>query len=190
MPNNLYQTLEDRNNIDYVEQYGPFKCKHNDAWLGTGYYFWDTFIEYAHWWGKTAYEYRNKSYIICSSAVKFDKEVLYDLIEPHIIYDFWQIAKELEKAYPGKNITVAFVLEYLKEKAPSFTYQAIRARVEGATRQDKTWQEYRLPFKKEDHKAYLEMCSHIQVCVLDKQFIGKNNFYVIHPPEYAKNYTI
>lgn len=43
----LYQTVEDRNNPDDVEQHGPFLCTNKMAWLGHGYYFWDTFINLA-----------------------------------------------------------------------------------------------------------------------------------------------
>ena len=38
----IYQTVEDRGNPDYVEQHGPFICTNKNAWLGEGYYFWDT----------------------------------------------------------------------------------------------------------------------------------------------------
>ena len=48
----LYQTVDDRRNIKYVLENAPFKCTRNDAWLGEGYYFWDTFINFAHWWGE------------------------------------------------------------------------------------------------------------------------------------------
>lgn len=35
----IYQTVEDRENPDYVEQHGPFICTNKNAWLGEGYYF-------------------------------------------------------------------------------------------------------------------------------------------------------
>ena len=40
-----YQTLENRNNPDQIEEQGPFLCNRKSAWLGEGYYFWDSFIE-------------------------------------------------------------------------------------------------------------------------------------------------
>lgn len=52
----LYQTVEDRNNPSEIETEGPFLCVRNNAWLGRGYYFWDTFVELAHWWGNTIYQ--------------------------------------------------------------------------------------------------------------------------------------
>ena len=56
----IFQTLEDRNNPDEVESQGPFICT-NNPWLGKGYYFWDTFLDLAHWWGtKAFFKLRNK----------------------------------------------------------------------------------------------------------------------------------
>ena len=43
----IYQTLENRDNADEVERDGPFLCNRKNAWLGTGYYFGDTFVELA-----------------------------------------------------------------------------------------------------------------------------------------------
>ena len=60
MSSNLYQTLEDRSNIDYVEENGPFICRRNSAWLGIGYYYWDTFVDNAHLWGEKIYKKNNK----------------------------------------------------------------------------------------------------------------------------------
>ena len=49
----IYQTLEDRQNYEEVEQHGPYFCSvtypngilkkgSKQPWLGSGYYFWDT----------------------------------------------------------------------------------------------------------------------------------------------------
>ena len=48
----LFQAIKDLDNPDEIEQNGPFKCRREDAWLGEGYYFWDSFVELAHWWGR------------------------------------------------------------------------------------------------------------------------------------------
>ncbi len=63
---NIYQALENRNNDEFVEEHGPFFCSLVDThgkvkngvkepWLGAGYYFWDSRIEDAKWWGATVY---------------------------------------------------------------------------------------------------------------------------------------
>ena len=50
----LYQTVEDRGNPKEILNNGPFQCTRS-PWLGNGYYFWDSFIELAHWWGRQGY---------------------------------------------------------------------------------------------------------------------------------------
>ena len=37
-----YHTLEDRGNPKEILESGPKQCFRADAWLGHGYYFWDT----------------------------------------------------------------------------------------------------------------------------------------------------
>lgn len=49
----IFQTLEDRDNPDKVEQHGPYQSEMSH-WLGKGYYFWDRNITRAHWWGRKA----------------------------------------------------------------------------------------------------------------------------------------
>lgn len=74
----IYQTVEDRGNPDYVEQHGPFICTNKNAWLGEGYYFWDTIIELAHWWGNLCY--KDSGYIISQSACDDKLEKVFDLV--------------------------------------------------------------------------------------------------------------
>jgi hypothetical protein len=69
----IYQTLENRGNLDFIENNGPFICKRNNAWLGTGYYFWESFIENAHWWGKECNNYPN-GYVICKAIYTENEE--------------------------------------------------------------------------------------------------------------------
>lgn len=184
MPYNLYQTLEDRSNIDYVEENGPFICEREDAWLGIGYYYWDTFVDNAHLWGKKVYKKNNKDYIICLSKVNFNDENIYDLDNPNTLLEFKIVEKKLSETYPNKNITVAMVLEQFKQ-SQEFTYKAIKTRAE----KDMNTFKQKVPFKV-NSKAYLDTCPHIQVCVLDKTFIGKDNFKVIFPTEYSEDYAI
>lgn len=184
MPSNLYQTLEDQSNVDYVEENGPFICKRRDAWLGIGYYYWDTFVGNAHLWGKKIYNSNNKDYIICLSKVEFNNENIYDLDSPNILFEFQVLEKKLSEIYPDKNITVAVVLEQLKQSR-EFTYKAIRARVVS----DMNCSKQKIPFKT-GHIAYLDTSPHIQVCILDKTFVGNDNFKVIFPSEYSEGYAI
>lgn len=184
MCRNLFQTLEDRSNVDDIEKNGPFRCERKDAWLGSGYYYWDSFIENAHLWGEKVYKKCNKDYVIGLSRMEFVDDAVYDLENPEHLIQFRKVVNALSETYRSKKITVAVALEQIK-KSNDFIYKAIRARsmddMKGAT--------YRVPFK-QNHSAYLDTCPHIQVCVIDKSFIGINNFKVVFPEIYCENYTI
>lgn len=69
----IYQTLEDRQNYEEIEAHGPYFCSERyqngilkkgvkEPWLGEGYYFWDSRISDAQWWGDTIYS--KKGYVI------------------------------------------------------------------------------------------------------------------------------
>ena len=84
----LYQTVEDRNNPSEIETEGPFLCVRNNAWLGRGYYFWDTFVELAHWWGNTIYQGK---YVVCQSYCDGLLPDTYDL------YDDFETLRDFSK---------------------------------------------------------------------------------------------
>ncbi len=43
----------------------PHWSEDSNAWLGKGYYFWDSTVNMAHWWGKLRF---NGDYSICKSS--------------------------------------------------------------------------------------------------------------------------
>lgn len=55
----------------------PIYCSTSDARLGHGYYFWDSIIDAAHWWGKVHY---GGHYIICQSFYDAHSDKLFDLL--------------------------------------------------------------------------------------------------------------
>ncbi len=88
-----YHTQEHRGSHSTLQN--PIKCIGEDAWIGTGYYFW-TEVEFAHYWGQDfkmktgAYDiYKAKlSYEKCINAV-FDEEgylFLREKVEETILY--------------------------------------------------------------------------------------------------------
>lgn len=173
----LYQAVEDRDNPDEIEQKGPFLCKRKDAWLGQGYYFWDSFIELAHWWGKTGY---GDNYVICLAHCNAEFPHTYDLYNcPEHLKSFRMLSDKLAEEFPDKQITVCFVLEMLKAHSDFLTeYQAIRAK------SDNCWRNVPcLPFIKRNH-AHLEMIPPIQICVLNKTFLIDGKYKIIYPEKY------
>ena len=60
----VFQTLKNKGNPIEIERDGPFICRWENSWMGTGYYFWETFLSNAHWWGKS---HLNGDYVICEA---------------------------------------------------------------------------------------------------------------------------
>jgi len=69
----IYQTLEERGNPDDIESYRPFICRSKTAWLAHDYYFWDSFIENAHWWGT---KIDTDEYVICEAEASFNPQIV------------------------------------------------------------------------------------------------------------------
>lgn len=99
MNNCLYQTVANKNKQD-IEKNAPFQCTRSDAWLGKGYYFWDTFIEVAKQWGECAYK---NNYIICKTQVVcLENEILDFYGNTSQINDLKEITLILEEHYKKK----------------------------------------------------------------------------------------
>lgn len=183
----LYQTLENRENIDYVEQNGPFCCNRNDAWLGSGYYYWDSFINWAHIWGEQAYGLGN--YIICETSLDLNGIAVLNLLEPETLLEFQKYIDLIQRIYPQKELTVRFIVEYLKKNI-RFPYKAIKAK--GVQRNNSIFSDRYIQFnlKRGERKSVLDLRPQVQICILDKLVIGNHNFKVIFPQEYAAGYAI
>lgn len=169
----IYQTLEDRDNYDEVEDCGPFKCTHARAWLGSGYYFWDDEIEVAHKWAKEAGY--NSNYIICKSSYDYDTQNYLDLVgHPKHLKLFREFYTALKKRLPNKKIKVPSLIEFVKDElGKDFFYKAIRARSE--------WQEYDYIVEFPGRKpSVLNLHPQIQICVIDKSFLI-SPFLIVYP---------
>jgi|WetSurMetagenome_2_1015567.scaffolds.fasta_scaffold276741_3 hypothetical protein len=183
----IYQTLEDRDNPDGIEINGPFKCDRKDAWLGDGYYFWDTFIELAHWWGHKGY---NGNYIICKSNFKYENDDIFDLVgNTEHIMDFRKIGDYLRKNVYKPEISVRYIVDYMKTHVRDFRkYKAIRVNGIDSINGDERMLENRYYFNK-NNNAYLDCMPCIQLCVFSKKNIGGDNFKIVYPEMYCEDYT-
>lgn len=124
-----YQTLEDQDNMDYVENNGPFKCTRSDAWLGHGFYFWDTNIDWAHQWGENSYKNRGLDYFItkCNIDINYKCFDLFGSVESQKAFrEVIEIFKTDPKTKHLKNLNVPNVITYMKELGV-FDYHSIRA---------------------------------------------------------------
>lgn len=173
----LYQTVEDRHNPDIVEQQGPFKCTNKNAWLGHGYYFWDTFISLAHWWGEN---YRN-GYIICESSCDGNMELVYDLVgRPELFEEIETVATIIKDHNEAVTVYIPEVIKYLKCKT-SFLKRYKAIRVNALNTLPNT--EFRYKFN-DKHRAFIDIRPAIQFCIFDKSFLN-SEYRIVYPEEYC-----
>lgn len=190
-PTEIFQTLEDRQNDGYVEKHGPFFCALRDSagqlkrgvkepWLGEGYYFWDTRIENARWWGNTVYN--KQGYLICRTVYDQHSPLLCDLVgDLHMFDEFVKCAKLIKEKKNVEKVSFPVVLNYLKGFTP-FVYKAIRV-----------WpfsnnvKEMEVVFP--DFRFSLGMLDKVQICFFDKTLLTEP-FCIVDKVSSVANQTI
>ena len=189
---NIYQTLEDRQNDGEVEKHGPFFCSEKEAdgsqkkgikepWLGAGYYFWDTRISDAHWWGQNIYA--SKGYIICHTTYDQHSPLLYDLVSNVVqLDDFVKCAELIKRERRIRYVRFPVVLNYLKNKVKEFNFKAIRVWPHPETHKPSA---IRFP----DNKLFLEKADKIQVCFFDKTLLT-NPYKIVYKDRFTAEQTI
>lgn len=187
----VYQTLEDRDNPDFVEQNGPFKCVRKNAWLGDGYYFWDSFIENAHWWGAEGASYGGR-YMICESTYVLDEERCFNLIDNPLHFEMYNNTKQLmhDKGLFVENVTtVARIIEYIKNTLKLFKYEGIRVYGVNSKSFSSPFSN-RTIFDNNHNTKYLDSIPAIQVCFYSTKSLNLKGFKLIYPPEYNNDYVV
>ena len=182
----LYQTLKDKGNPEEIETKGPFDSKNKAAWLGEGYYFWDSHIELGHWWGRTVHGKDN--YIICSCEVTQD-ETCWDLHgDGGCRIEFEKICTEMikERLTTRDKLTVPRVISFMKLKN-IFNYKAIRALGMNSVggRLADPFLLFRVKFIKSNN-AYLDLHPPVQVCLLTKRALSLCRYLVVYPDIYVE----
>mgnify|MGYP006357581213 FL=1 len=182
----LYQTIEDRDNPDEIERNAPYLCKAKNAWLGNGYYFWDTLIENAHWWGNS--HYYGSSYVIVQySCDELSCGKCFDLQgNLEHLKQFNSYLDLLKKeSLISEQDTVAKVFEFLKNKTDFLDrYEAIRA----YGHRSKKHSEF-VSFEK--NKPYgLERFPAIQLCLFKKNSLNLSCGTIVYPECYCSGYVM
>jgi hypothetical protein len=186
MANNIiYQTLEDRDNADAVEEDGPYPCRRNSAWLGHGYYFWDYHIELPHWWGEKA-EY--SEYMICEAFCDINSDRCWDLHnEGRHQKEFNEALKLLieSKISHNNRITVSQLIEYCKNNG-FFDHEAIRMCGINSSSSQEVGVGSRLKFIT-GRAPYYEMIPAIQICLINRNSLSLHSYKVIWPEHYYQD---
>jgi hypothetical protein len=185
----IYQTLKDKGNPKVIKAQGPFPCNRSDAWFGYGYYFWDTYIENAHWWGQSAL---NDDYIITQATCDFSYDNCFDIVGGHtphmkIFYE----ALELIRSNPRfSNVNVPKVIEILKRRT-DFKFDAIRGYGINSISNNGLYAEFahRLYFNNRGNQ-YVDCQPAIQFCLFRKTSMNFRNYMIIYPECYLENIMV
>lgn len=191
LPAKIFQTLEYRGNDKEVEDHGPYfcfarnsdgsiKCGTKEPWLGEGYYFWDSRISDARWWGNNVY--KGRGYIICKTVYDQHSPLLYDLLGvSNHLDDFIECAKLIMEQRNLDRIKVSVVLSYFK-KLDGFKYKAVRA-----WPNPKTYRDIGIEFPGE--KMILGKIDKVQLCFFDKTLLSEP-FGIVEKVVFVENQTI
>ncbi len=188
----LLQTLDDRDNPDEVETFGPYPGRDNTSWLGRGFYFWDTHLELAHWWGKFGYA---DSYVICEADAELNEGNCFDLHSIGAHRKMFDLAID-EMLSSGivqnkESLLVPQVIEYLKRRR-NWTYSAIRAL--GTKNIERTFRTIGLNWKllrfDKGDDAFLDLYPPVQICIITKRGVNLRNFRIIYPDHYCSDYVV
>lgn len=175
----IFQTLEHRGNRNEVEAHGPFSCTKKNAWLGYGYYFWDSSIDNAHSWGY-GFKKKGKDYYITSCKADLDNSNCFNLLEPKYKNYFNQIVDEMCKGYNKKSseIIVLDVVEFLRTKVTSFRNQYLAIKVQSDKSSKKLKNAIKFSYS-EKSNDYFDTQSYVQICVFEDADIKFEGFRVI-----------
>jgi hypothetical protein len=185
----VYQTLEDRDNPDEVEQNGPFVCRRKGAWLGEGHYFWESFIQNAHWWGEECNDYLY-GYVICSAYYDLDDINCFNLVDnpEHINLFIKAIELMREKNLFSTNTTVSRVINFLKNDLKFFKYHATRVYGVNSKKRESAYHVF-LNFKAGDYQ-YLDLRPAIQICFYEKNSLNLRNYKIVYPDKYIDDILV
>jgi hypothetical protein len=167
-----YHTLENRDNVDVIEPSGPIRCTTKAAWLGHGFYFWDSDINWAHKFGRSRYY---EDYMIFEAEIVVNQDT-YDLFGnvAHIMEfrEACQILKESGHVKNWDEIHVAHVLEYLK-KLKRFHYNSIRA-ADNPDNQN-------IIYFGGKRNEFMYLNARVQICLVNKTNLSLSSFRVVYP---------
>lgn len=138
----------------------PVFCSNaNNSWLGKGYYFWEAFIEVAHWWGKTHYY---GSYCIYEGDFNLTTPNGLDLSRGEDIQLLRGVVNNLKERQIKRTITVAQAIAALNVIFNNqFTW--VRADTTGCSNELTN----SIPYG--NHSISLSLTPQIQICFLNKK---------------------
>lgn len=159
----------------------PIKCSTSDARLGHGYYFWDSIIDAAHWWGGVHY---GGNYIICQSFYDAHSDKLFDLLGNLAHRDeLKEFSDGLHRMYP-EDMSLAQILAIMNARNKfNQRFWAIRAEfIKVEAPPDKNLDFIVSPPVREKGRTTVMHCGNrVQLCVTNLDFLLEGAYTAIYP---------
>ena len=193
----LYQAIDGgRNAVPET----PIYCSSSDARLGEGYYFWDSAIHAAHWWGRTHY---GENYLICQSFYDAHSEHYFDLLGDLTHRERLRECADVLREEKQEVFSIAEVLKVLR-KMPGFEeeYWAIRAEAVNKRYSDRKLdiplhkgnsspcEETDIPFAHADRRLVISCSQRVQVCVTNLAFLLEGEYRSVYPEYRDESYVV
>ena len=161
---------------------GPIFCDDSEAWLGSGYYFWDDSFESALWWGKNHYF---GYFFVNLYYYDYHSDEFLDLVgnTEHRRY----IKKRFDSLVSRRNdqYTIGELIEILKQKDPDFSFLAVRALPIPSN-----VPRFHKFFYDKEGVFYFDANEKIQMCVIDLTFLLNGEYIMIYPETNNPNYAV
>jgi hypothetical protein len=182
-----YHTVEDRENPDHVEEYGPFLCGGSLAFLGVGHYFWEENIDLAHWWGQT---HCDNEYMICSGDIKCEDSLYLDILgnvkhQKYLREIQKMLGEDLIRQFGTVDVPLGALIEFLKKiesyqhKKGIFPYKVIRA-IDSSARSSNL-----IKFA-QGKPNYSDLSPRIIICLIEKKKLFLTGFKIVFPLKYVE----
>ncbi|MFI3262096.1 MAG: hypothetical protein R3Y26_04205 [Rikenellaceae bacterium] len=165
----------------------PWWCKDEKAWLGCGYYFWEHYIDNAHWWGHLWYTRKGLDYKIYKSSYTKNEFTCFDLIDNYKHKDTLKDVIELTKKrnlYDAKTTTIGRIIAFMIEIG-IFDFKATRMQHPSRSLNNKFSDSINI-----DNKQRFDLTPQIQVCFYDMSLITDGGYSLIYPEQYPEGYNI
>ena len=162
-------------------------CEDTDAWGGVGYYFWDSFIDLAHFWGEIRCK---KKYLIARAEIDVSDKCLDLHNNPEHIEEISGTLELLNKINKGEKlpVTLCTIITYLRDQGLLGNYEGVRFLGRNSISRIKSKKFTSvLHVSKDLKKAYqtIDLCPPIQFCLFNLDSLNLKNYSVVFDSDHA-----
>lgn len=160
----------------------PLYSSHANGWAGPGFYFWESDIRLAHWWGRSHCKGR---YLIAKSQIDFSDKCfdLYDNPDhKEEIRKIWKLLKE-DTRLDTKSTSLSTVLRYLREN-DIFDFEAIRfcginsIGTGNSTKKFRSRISFTDDYDENKPEQYVDLCPPIQYCLFSENSLNHRDYII------------